>query len=154
VAGFIGSPKMNFIEGRVLALSAAGALVGFPGGGQQLAAVETATLALDEAVTLGVRPEHLGLAATPGQALLQARYTALELLGDFSYLYASSDASADALILRVPDNVQCAAGSVIGVAAEAHRCHLFRADGSAVTRLAQPSTSVSASTATAAGAAR
>jgi multiple sugar transport system ATP-binding protein len=141
VAGFIGSPKMNFIEGKVQALSAAGAVIGFPGGGQQLVAVETATLALDQAVTLGVRPEHLGLATNPGQALLQARYSALELLGDFSYLYASSDASADALILRVPDNVQCTAGSVIGISADAHRCHLFRADGSAVTRLAQPSTS-------------
>jgi len=136
VAGFIGSPKMNFIEGSIVALSEAGATVAFAGGGQQLAAVEVGSLKIGDQVTLGVRPEHLAIAASVEQAILQARFTALELLGDFSYLYAASAASSDALILRVSDSVQLASGSVIGVTTDAHRCHLFRADGSAVPRLA------------------
>jgi len=138
VAGFIGSPKMNFIDANIIALSSAGALLELSGGGTQLAAVDTATLTLGERVTLGVRPEHLRIAND--QPMLQARFTALELLGDFSYLYASSAASEDALILRVPDSVQPASGSTIGVAADAHRCHLFRADGTAVARQAVAAT--------------
>ena len=133
VAGFIGSPKMNFIDGVIVEIGPEGALVDVPGGGRQLAAVEAGTLKVGDKATLGIRPEHLAIVT--GQPLLQARYTALELLGDFSYLYAAADASDEPLILRVADSLQLASGSVIGVGAEAHRCHLFREDGSAVKRL-------------------
>ena len=133
VAGFIGSPKMNFIDGVIAAIGTEGALVDLPGGGRQLAAVEAGTLKVGDKVTLGIRPEHLVIVTD--RPMLQARYTALELLGDFSYLYAATDASDEPLILRVPDSLQLASRSVIGVGAEAHRCHLFRADGSAVKRL-------------------
>jgi len=133
VAGFIGSPKMNFIDGTVASLGAEGVLVQLPDGGRQLAAVEAGALKEGDKVTLGIRPEHLHIVAD--QPMLQARFSALELLGDFSYLYAASDAAEESLILRVPDSLKLASGSIIGVAADAHRCHLFRQDGSAVTRL-------------------
>ncbi|WP_034300872.1 sn-glycerol-3-phosphate ABC transporter ATP-binding protein UgpC [Herbaspirillum sp. RV1423] len=134
VAGFIGSPKMNFIDGIVAAVSDEGVLVQLPGGARQLAAVEGGALALGDKVTLGIRPEHLHIAA--GQPILHAHFTALELLGDFSYLYAASEASEEPLILRVADSIKIASGSIIGVSADAGRCHLFRQDGSAVPRLA------------------
>ena len=133
VAGFIGSPKMNFIDGVVAALSEQGVLVHLQGGGRQLAAVEAGTLKVGDQVTLGIRPEHLQIVAE--KPVLQAHFIALELLGDFSYLYAASAAAQESLILRVPDSLQIASGSVIGVGADAHRCHLFRQDGSAVPRL-------------------
>ena len=134
VAGFIGSPKMNFIDGTVAALQSGGVLVQLSGGGQQLAAVDGAGLQPGEKVTLGVRPEHLNIAE--GQATLQARCTALELLGDFSYLYAAYDGANEALILRVPDSLNPAYGSELGLAADPVRCHLFREDGRALPRLA------------------
>ncbi|MGC8035465.1 ABC transporter ATP-binding protein, partial [Salmonella enterica] len=62
VAGFIGSPKMNFIEGTVAAVQADGVQVQLPGGGLQWAAVDGSTLQAGEKVTLGVRPEHLNIA--------------------------------------------------------------------------------------------
>jgi len=135
VAGFIGSPKMNFMDASVISLSAAGALLELSGGGTQLAAVDASTLTVGERVTLGVRPEHLRLASE--QPMLQARFAALELLGDFSYLYATSTASEEALILRVSDSLHAVSGDTIGVATDAHRCHLFRADGIALPRLPQ-----------------
>ncbi|WP_343587937.1 sn-glycerol-3-phosphate ABC transporter ATP-binding protein UgpC [Herbaspirillum sp.] len=137
VAGFIGSPKMNFIDGTVAALQDGGVLLQLPGGGRQLAAVDGAGLQLGEKVTLGVRPEHLNIAT--GQAALQARCTALELLGDFSYLYAAYDGADEALILRVPDSLNPAHGSMLGLAADPARCHLFRQDGRALPRLAAAS---------------
>ena len=134
VAGFIGSPKMNFIEGSVVALQADGVQVQLPGGGTQWAAVDGSTLQPGQKVTLGVRPEHLNIAQ--GQAALQARCSALELLGDFSYLYASYEGADDALILRVPDSLDVPHGSIIGLAAEPARCHLFDQQGRALPRLA------------------
>ncbi|MBV8623117.1 MAG: sn-glycerol-3-phosphate ABC transporter ATP-binding protein UgpC [Herbaspirillum sp.] len=134
VAGFIGSPKMNFIDGSVVALQADGVQVQLPGGGTQWAAVDGSGLQLGQKVTLGVRPEHLNIAQ--GQAALQARYSALELLGDFSYLYAACEGADDALILRVPDSLDVPHGSIIGLAAEPARCHLFDQQGRALPRLA------------------
>nr|WP_198984389.1 sn-glycerol-3-phosphate ABC transporter ATP-binding protein UgpC [Herbaspirillum sp. ASV7] len=134
VAGFIGSPKMNFIDGSVVALQADGVQVQLPGGGTQWAAVDGGTLQLGQKVTLGVRPEHLNIAQ--GQAALQARCSALELLGDFSYLYAAYEGADDALILRVPDSLDVPHGSIIGLAAEPARCHLFDQQGRALPRLA------------------
>jgi len=134
VAGFIGSPKMNFIDAKVVGTSAAGALLELTGGGVQLAAVDASSLQLGEQVTLGVRPEHLRIVDTNTTPTLQARFTALELLGDFSYLYASSEAAEEALILRVSDSLQLASGSIIGITADPERCHLFRSDGSALPR--------------------
>jgi len=133
VAGFIGSPKMNFIDGTVAAVQADGVLLQLPGGGSQLAAVDGSGLQPGEKVTLGVRPEHLNIAQ--GQAALQARFTALELLGDFSYLYAAYDGADEALILRVPDSLEPVSGSVLGLATDPARCHLFRQDGRALPRL-------------------
>ena len=135
VAGFIGSPKMNFMDAKVIDTGAAGALLELPGGGVQLAAVDASSLQPGQAVTLGVRPEHLRIVSSEtSPAMLQARFSALELLGDFSYLYASSEAAEEALILRVSDSLQPASGSLIGITADPVRCHLFRADGSALPR--------------------
>ncbi len=134
VAGFIGSPKMNFIDGSVVAVQADGVQVQLPGGGTQWAAVDGSTLQPGQKVTLGVRPEHLNIAQ--GQAALQAGCAALELLGDFSYLYAACDGADDALILRVPDSLDAPHGTVIGLAADPARCHLFDQEGRALPRLA------------------
>lgn len=125
---------MNFLEGSVVALQADGVQVQLPGGGTQWAAVDGSSLAIGQPVTLGVRPEHLNLAQ--GQAALQARCSALELLGDFSYLYATHEGSEEALILRVPDSLALPHGSVIGLAADPARCHLFNQEGRALPRLA------------------
>jgi multiple sugar transport system ATP-binding protein len=136
VAGFIGSPKMNFIDGKVASLSPAGAVVEFAGGGRQGVAVEGGGLAVGEAVTVGVRPEHLVIETVA--PALKAKTTVLEALGDFSYLYADLADAADnqePLILRVPDTLMLSAGSEIGVAADPQRCHLFRENGQAVPRL-------------------
>lgn len=130
----VGSPKMNFIDAKVVGTSASGALLELTGGGVQLAAVDASSLQLGEQVTLGVRPEHLRIVDTNTTPTLQARFTALELLGDFSYLYASSEAAEEALILRVSDSLQLASGSIIGITADPERRHLFRSDGSALPR--------------------
>jgi multiple sugar transport system ATP-binding protein len=61
VAGFIGSPAMNFIEGRI-----SGGMVE-ASNGARLAAPGSATVADGRAVIYGIRPEHLEVAA-PGQA--------------------------------------------------------------------------------------
>src|SRR5438270_2503798 len=59
VAGFIGSPKMNFLPATVTAADAAGATVQLPGGGSVAVPVRPGRVKAGDAVTFGVRPEHL-----------------------------------------------------------------------------------------------
>jgi multiple sugar transport system ATP-binding protein len=60
VAGFIGSPSMNFIEG-VLGRDAGGAFVELPGG-VRLAVPNMGSGVAGQKVVFGVRPEHCALA--------------------------------------------------------------------------------------------
>ena len=60
VAGFIGSPAMNFIEARTVA----GGLVELAAG-RRLAVAPDAGLAVDQPVTVGIRPEEIQIAEGP-----------------------------------------------------------------------------------------
>ncbi|XLZ72429.1 ABC transporter ATP-binding protein [Massilia sp. SR12] len=76
VAGFLGAPAMNFIEGE---MDAGGT---FGGGGLQLAL--GAAPGGTRRVVLGVRPEHIALApapGAPGAAGQQGRVTLVEPMG-------------------------------------------------------------------------
>ena len=61
VAGFIGSPRMNFLKGRVAALDGTGLSVELPSGARVALPVESHTVNAGDAVTLGLRPEALRL---------------------------------------------------------------------------------------------
>src|SRR5688572_10168791 len=58
VAGFIGSPRMNFIPGRVEASRSGMAIVSITGGEIALSA-PSSELAEGDTVTIGIRPEHM-----------------------------------------------------------------------------------------------
>ena len=92
VAGFIGSPKMNFLRGEVSASGKEGTMVRFPDhdGAQAAIAVET-PLAAGTAVTVGVRPEHF---TRSGTASIDIRLDVIEELGGASYGYAGADTEA------------------------------------------------------------
>lgn len=86
VAGFIGSPAMNFVSGRVIG-QADGDILVHPEGteGVTLRAKSTgAGLGDGTPVTLGIRPEAL----RPAQTGLAAKIDMTEELGGVSYLHA------------------------------------------------------------------
>jgi len=89
VAGFIGSPKMNFIAGEVLACRAGEVQLRLPSLG---IAMLTLPLHSDcqegQRVTLGIRPEHFQPVSGEGPAArFSAELTYSELLGHTNYLY-------------------------------------------------------------------
>ena len=133
VAGFIGSPRMNFLPGRVLSILPEGVAVRLDGGGELLTAVAAQDLTPGDAVTVGVRPEHLQPAS--GSAALRARVAAVESLGDCAYLYAEAPDADEPLISRISDAQDFAAGDEIGFSALPRHCHLFHQDGQALPRL-------------------
>jgi lactose/L-arabinose transport system ATP-binding protein len=108
VAGFVGSPKMNFIKARVVGREATGVVVELAGEEktrivQPLAGVAPET---GSKVIVGVRPEHFGLAGE-GDADLPVAIDVVEHLGGTSFLYARTANGEDVVIqrdaTRVPD---------------------------------------------------
>ncbi|MGB3501773.1 MAG: sn-glycerol-3-phosphate ABC transporter ATP-binding protein UgpC [Mesorhizobium sp.] len=87
VAGFIGSPRMNFIDVTVDAADASGVLVKDANGNAYRTTVSADGLSKGDAAVIGIRPDHLLIAASGG-TLVTVR--AIEQLGGESYLYCET----------------------------------------------------------------
>ncbi|MBA5636992.1 sn-glycerol-3-phosphate ABC transporter ATP-binding protein UgpC [Duganella sp. LX20W] len=141
VAGFLGTPKMNFIPAQVLATGPDHASVLLPGGAIIDVAVDGAALKRDDAVTVGVRAEHLALCA-PGanHAGKQANGTDvtvghIEYLGDQSIVYATLAGAPEMIAARLPaEAAPPLAGARARIVLPPARCLLFGADGRALPR--------------------
>jgi multiple sugar transport system ATP-binding protein len=131
VAGFIGSPKMNFLPVTVDAVDQDGAMVRLPGGGGVTVPVQPGRLRKgDAAITLGVRPEHLRLA---GQGELAGEVMVVERLGGETFLYTQLNGGAP-LVIQADGETPTRAHERIAVGLDPATCHLFDSSGVAVER--------------------
>ena len=126
VAGFIGMPPMNFIEGKV---RGAGASQVFEGGGSQLILGDHLGAAVQQAgeqdIVLGLRPEHFSLQNTMEMGLpsIELMVKVVEPLGAMMDVYAELP-NAQRILLRTdaqPLEVDKPASFSIAV----HKAHLF-----------------------------
>ncbi|MGX9146573.1 ABC transporter ATP-binding protein [Mesorhizobium sp. 128a] len=108
VAGFVGSPKMNFIKGRVVGRDTGSVTVELVGE-EKARIVQPLAGAVPETgakVIVGVRPEHFG-SAGEGDADLTVGIDVVEHLGGTSFIYARTAHGEDLVIQRdaakVPD---------------------------------------------------
>ncbi len=116
VAGFIGSPAMNFLAGTVA------------DGGVEVPALEAAVRPPvrlpppGAAVSLGLRPEHLAI--DPAGATHRVELT--EALGGVSYAYLVS-ATGERVIVEERGEDRVAAGRTVGLVHDARRLRVFDA---------------------------
>lgn len=133
VAGFVGTPPMNFLQGR---LSREGGGLVFDDGEQKLALCPRHAARLDarvdQPVVIGIRPEFLhpvespdasGASATGG-ALLQVRIGVVEPLGDRMDVMASTLRHPH-LIARVDSRAPVREGAVARLRVDMDRVHFF-----------------------------
>ncbi len=125
VAGFIGSPAMNFFDVKVSRIEGGSALVDGPCVAPLT--VPAGSLAQGDSATIGVRPEHLtiggaGSLATTGQVEL------VERLGEASFAHVRR-ADDKLIVAEVRGRDTPAAGDVISLAAPAQDVHVFDAAG-------------------------
>jgi ABC-type sugar transport system ATPase subunit len=118
VAGFIGSPKMNFLKGE------------WAGPGQ-VRLDSGASLAVDAAnqpggsLVLGVRPDGFSV-TEPGAAGLRGRIVLNEYLGRESYLHLDLEHGGTAVVEVSPD-APFQAGQSVGLGVKPGAAHLFAA---------------------------
>ncbi len=130
VAGFIGSPTMNFLRTTIQAVQDNAVTVGLPGEGSISAPVKPGKCATGDKVTLGVRPEHL-LEGEPGDGQIVGEVLVVERLGGstFCYLKIEDDST---LTAEVGGNSQVRVGERLALGVSSESCHLFDADGMAL----------------------
>jgi ABC-type sugar transport system ATPase subunit len=134
VAGFIGSPQMNFIDCAVEGADAQGVQVRLPGGQAIRVPAAADGLRGGDRVTLGIRPEHLleGTAPSAG-ATLDGRCLVVEQLGESHLLHAGLPQQRR-LTVRGAGDARLRAGENVAIGVPAEHCHLFLADGRALAR--------------------
>ena len=131
VAGFIGTPPMNFLTGNLVAEN--GALLCDVGAGR-LTMPETFHVSLERyvgrAVTWGMRPEHIE-PVHPGEPVpagrtLEATVNVVEPLGDDMLLYLT--AGTHDLVAKVDSHEQAEVGQAMRIRVAVERSHVFDAE--------------------------
>ena len=134
VAGFIGSPKMNFMSVVIEDAEDERVKVKLANNESFWISVEGKTVNIGDRMSLGIRPEHL-LNAEQADATIEGKIQIVEKLGNETQIYMNL-ASADAdVIYRAADTLDVEVGQKYNVGLTAHRCHLFHRDGTACRRL-------------------
>ncbi len=121
VAGFIGSPAMNLLEGK-----AAGGKVAL---GQYAVPVdETAAKKMEGNVTVGVRPENWRLVGESEG--LPVKVTVIEELGADSFVYGTSDVEGvpSNIIIRVSGREHPRKGEMMYITTDPRHVHVFDTD--------------------------
>jgi multiple sugar transport system ATP-binding protein len=121
VAGFIGSPPMNFVDVTL----ADGPVLAGTGFDFRLPvdAGLAASLPVGPALRLGIRPEDLHLVAA-GSADLQAEVYARQPLGDET-IYSLRFAGEHLLLAKAPPTLELEHGQPVGVNFDRARLHVF-----------------------------
>ena len=114
VAGFIGSPAMNFLSGKIVAGG-----VDVPGLGQTIPRAFAAAMT-GQAVTIGLRPEHLAIDSS-GSGL---RVELTESLGGVSYAYLQTSLGERVIVEERGDH-RTKEGGTVGLKFEAERMYVF-----------------------------
>jgi multiple sugar transport system ATP-binding protein len=133
VAGFIGSPKMNFFEAQVAKRHDDGVEVRLNDGTLLLLPREPGGATDGDRLTLGVRPEHLviGESGDGERPTVHVAVNLTEPLGGESFVYGSLQ-SGEPVTIKQPGQFVIKAGAEIAVSFDPALSHLFDGDGQAL----------------------
>ncbi len=119
VAGFIGSPSMNFLAGTVR-----GGTVDVPGLARVPVAVPAALPGEGAAIEIGVRPQHLEIDLAGGEHVVELT----ESLGGVSYVHMDAP-TGERIIAEMREADPLPKGMRVGLSADPARIMAFGADG-------------------------
>jgi multiple sugar transport system ATP-binding protein len=120
VAEFVGSPSMNFVEGRID--RASGTFVNdslrIP-----LNASHLSKLSRQSQLTMGIRPEHIQVLAGPQDGALAASIYVTELMGNETFVFLS--VGENRLIARAPADFRAEVESTVWLRLATEKAHFF-----------------------------
>jgi multiple sugar transport system ATP-binding protein len=129
VAGFIGSPKMNFLDVTAQNRRDDGLAVGLAG--RTVVVPTDGDAARGAKLSLGLRPEHIELGAKSGLGLGDFAIVHVEQLGGQTIAYGRL-ADKQSLTIALDGQRKICAGDVLNLSIAADNCHLFDQTGARV----------------------
>ncbi|WP_309083583.1 sn-glycerol-3-phosphate ABC transporter ATP-binding protein UgpC [Chelativorans sp.] len=123
VAGFIGAPHMNFLEGRFVVGEGNSAEVELDGGHRLTLPISVRPAG--EPVMVGIRPHHIGLDAVG--AGIPAAVTLVEALGPETIVHA--EAAGHRIIAALAGQRRIAVGETISLFFDPQHLHAFDSEG-------------------------
>ena len=125
VAGFIGSPKMNFLPAELLN-GGDDSEIRLPQGGVVKSPIKTNGAHTGDGYEIGIRPEHL-IEGGGGDATIKGPIITVEHLGAETYLYLDMGQEMP-LVVKSAGNSQAKWGDEVEVGVPAGACYLFDKD--------------------------
>jgi multiple sugar transport system ATP-binding protein len=126
VAGFIGAPAMNFLAGEVVGVDAGGTTVRLLGDTTVTVPRVAESATAGQRVTVGVRPQHVALAAADAGMGLSIEI--VEILGSETVVHARA-ATGEPLLAVLGGQHRLTRGETVRLAFAPENVHLFGEDG-------------------------
>ena len=130
VAGFIGAPKMNFLDAEIKASNDQRLTLMLANGTFLTIPAPVEKLCPGERIKLGIRAEHLTVGS---EGELQGEIEAVEHLGPRAYLYARL-VDGTTGVAQTDGDTQSRIGDRVAFRVRAEATHLFNASGKALAR--------------------
>ncbi len=130
VAGFIGSPKMNFLDGKVISIDNKDIAVIDIAGQKIELEVDGTKISVNETVKLGIRPEHVKEDTQNADIILKIDIDVAEHLGGLTYLYGQF--KGHKLTIEVSGANLTRHGESVEVGLKKSDCYLFNSGGEAL----------------------
>ncbi|WP_434362752.1 sn-glycerol-3-phosphate ABC transporter ATP-binding protein UgpC [Parasalinivibrio latis] len=131
VAGFIGSPKMNFIPVQVSETEENRVKVSLPDTQQIWLKTAKTGVSQGDSLNLGIRPEHIEI-GDDTEITLRLKSDVVERLGNSTYLFGEY-AGQSGFRVQLPGDSKVMCNESLLVNFPVSRCHLFDQDGISLT---------------------
>lgn len=137
VAGFIGSPKMNFLPVKVVAVEKEQVKIELPDANHHNFWIPVVGdgVHVGQILSLGIRPEHL-VPADQAPVSLHGIVKIVEVLGNETQIHLEiPEIKKPSLVYRCSDIMLAQENDEMDIGIVPERCHLFKEDGTACQRL-------------------
>ncbi|MDD1795737.1 sn-glycerol-3-phosphate ABC transporter ATP-binding protein UgpC [Enterovibrio sp. ZSDZ42] len=131
VAGFIGSPKMNFLTADIVETGDVMTRVQIHRGQEITVAANTRHAKVGDPAVIGIRPEHIQFGEKDAIQEGGVELSVVEQLGNECLMYFNTPQSKDPVVIRIEGQTTIRAGDKRCIEFPAEYCHLFDKDGKA-----------------------
>ena len=121
VGGFIGSPKMNFINSKVISANSSGTEVEISGQGKIIIPKTSDNVSAGDSLKIGIRPEHILINGT--EKCWESKVFVIEKLGSSTFLYLEKE--GEPLVVQTDGASKVNVGDNLSLSFDLNKCHLF-----------------------------
>lgn len=127
VAGFMGSPKMNFLRGNIHKAALKKLEVKLENGHTLSANVAAQEAKEGDAITLGIRPENIIVNGANSKSSMRGKVLFVEKLGGLLTAHIGIDKfdSNEPIIVQLPHDFSIKMGDEISLELPSNHCHVF-----------------------------